>query len=135
MKLKITLDDDRTFEVDVEVAESDHSGLPPAYPVGSALLSGQVAGAPAAAAGPAVGSAAHPPVADESKVCRSPVTGIVVKIVAQPGQTLQVGDTLLVLEAMKMETNICAPVAGKVAAIDLQPGDNVQAGEVVVEFE
>ncbi len=133
MKLKITVDD-KTFEVDVEVAETDHSVLPPSYPVGSALLSGQLAGAPAAA--PVLpGAAAQTPVADEAKVCRSPVTGIVVKVVAQPGQTLQVGDTLLVLEAMKMETNISAPVAGKVAAINLKAGDNVQAGEVVVEFE
>jgi methylmalonyl-CoA carboxyltransferase small subunit len=133
VKLKITVDD-KTFEVDVEVADTDHSVLPPAYPVGSALLSGQLAGAPAAA--PRLpGAAVQKPVADEAKVCRSPVTGIVVKVVAQAGQTLQVGDTLLVLEAMKMETNISAPVAGKVAAINLKAGDNVQAGEVVVEFE
>jgi methylmalonyl-CoA carboxyltransferase small subunit len=133
VKLKITVDD-KTFEVDVEVAETDHSVLPPSYPVGSALLSGQLAGAPATVP-PLQGVAGQAPVADESKVCRSPVTGIVVKVVAQAGQTLQVGDTLLVLEAMKMETNISAPVAGKVAAINLKAGDNVQAGEVVVEFE
>jgi biotin carboxyl carrier protein len=59
----------------------------------------------------------------------------VVKVLAQVGQTLQVGDSLLVLEAMKMETDICAPVSGKVVAIKLKPGDNVQAGEVVMEFE
>jgi biotin carboxyl carrier protein len=56
-------------------------------------------------------------------------------VLAQVGQTLQVGDSLLVLEAMKMETEISAPVSGKVAAINLKPGDNVQAGSVVVEFE
>jgi methylmalonyl-CoA carboxyltransferase small subunit len=55
--------------------------------------------------------------------------------VAQPGQTLQVGDILLVLEAMKMETNITAPVAGKVAAIKVGPGESVQSGQIVVEFE
>ena len=37
-------------------------------------------------------------VADEAKVCRSPVSGIVVKVLAQVGQTLQVGDSLLVRE-------------------------------------
>jgi methylmalonyl-CoA carboxyltransferase small subunit len=72
---------------------------------------------------------------NEEKVCRSPVSGIVVKVVAQPGQTLQVGDILLVLEAMKMETNITAPVAGKVAAIKVGPGESVQSGQIVVEFE
>lgn len=133
MKLKITLDD-RTFEVEVEVAESDHSALPPAYPVGSALLSGQYA--PAAPVPAAAGSSsAVTPVENEEKVCRSPVTGIVVKVLAQPGQALQPGDSLVVLEAMKMETHVCAPVAGKVKAIRVQAGDTVQAGEVVIELE
>ena len=133
MKLKITVEG-RSYEVDVEVAEADHAVLPPSYPVGSALLSGQVAGAPVAARTPAE-PAAPLAAADEAKVCRSPVSGIVVKVLAQVGQTLQVGDSLLVLEAMKMETEISAPVSGKVAAMSLKPGDNVQAGAVVVEFE
>jgi methylmalonyl-CoA carboxyltransferase small subunit len=133
VKLRITVDD-KTYEVDVEVAAVDHATLPPSYPVGSALLSGQVAATPAAPSAPR-GAAVHSPVADEAKVCRSPVTGIVTRVVAQAGQTLQVGDTLLVLEAMKMETNISAPVAGRVAAMKLSVGDNVQAGEVVIEFE
>jgi methylmalonyl-CoA carboxyltransferase small subunit len=125
VKLKITVEG-RSYEVDVEVAEADHAVLPPSYPVGSALLSGQLASVPVAT---------PQTVADEAKVCRSPVSGIVVKVLAQVGQTLQVGDSLLVLEAMKMETDICAPVSGKVAAMNLKPGDNVQAGSVVVEFE
>jgi methylmalonyl-CoA carboxyltransferase small subunit len=72
---------------------------------------------------------------NEEKVCRSPVSGIVVRIVSQPGQSLQVGDILLVLEAMKMETNITAPVAGKVKMIRVGQGESVQAGQLLVEFE
>lgn len=130
MKLRITLND-RTFEVDVEVAEADTAALPPAYPIGSAVLSGSVASAPPArrASDPAVA-----PTVDEAKVCRSPVSGIVVRLIAQPGQNLQVGDPLMVLEAMKMETNITAPIAGRVAALRVAQGDNVQSGQVVVEF-
>jgi len=41
----------------------------------------------------------------------------------------------VILEAMKMETNITAPVAGKVADIKVKKGDSVQAGQIVVEFE
>lgn len=126
MKLKITLND-KTFEVDVEVAEADTATLPPAYPIGSAVLSGSVASAPLPVANDAA--------VDESKVCRSPVSGIVVRLIAQPGQALQVGDPLMVLEAMKMETNITAPIAGRIAAIHVTQGDNVQSGQVVVEFE
>lgn len=129
MKLRITLND-KTYEVDVEVAEADTASLPPAYPIGSAALSGSVAGAPAAAA-----AAPRSETVDEAKVCRSPVSGFVVRLIAQPGQALQVGDPLMVLEAMKMETNITAPIAGRVAALRVAQGDNVQSGQVVVEFE
>lgn len=128
MKLRITLNG-KTFEVDVEVAETDNANLPPAYPVGSAVLSGSVAGAP-----PAPAATDSAPV-DEDKVCRSPVSGIVVRLIAQPGQQLQVGDALMVLEAMKMETNITAPIAGRIAALHVTRGDNVQAGQVVVTFD
>ena len=127
MKLRITLND-KTFEVDVEVAEADTAALPPAYPIGSAVLSDSVAGAPPA---PVTNDAA----VDEAKVCRSPVSGIVVRLIAQPGQNLQVGDPLMVLEAMKMETNITAPIAGRIAALRVAQGDNVQSGQIVVEFE
>ena len=84
-------------------------------------------------------SAGTPPgdnkVVDEFKVCRSPVSGIVIKIATQVGQSLQPGDVLFVLEAMKMETNITAPAAGKIAAIPVSKGISVQAGQVVVELE
>ena len=129
MKLNITIDG-KTYEVDVEVAEADHAGLPPAYPIGSARLAGSVVG------GPGPGAAARAvPVEKEAKVGRRPVAGLVGEDGAQPGQSLQVGDSLMVLEAMKMETNITAPVAGKVATTKVKPGDTVQADEVVVEFE
>lgn len=134
MKLRIQIND-KTFEVDVEVAETDHASLPPAYPVGSAVLAGSHAGAPLASTAMAPPAGAPGAAADEDKVCRSPVSGIVMRLIAQPGQALQVGDPLMVLEAMKMETNITAPIAGRVAALRVAQGDNVQAGQVVVEFE
>jgi methylmalonyl-CoA carboxyltransferase small subunit len=81
--------------------------------------------APAAEAAPA----------NEEKVCRSPVSGIVASVTAQAGQTLQAGDVLLVLEAMKMETQVTAQVAGKVAVIKVKAGESVQSGQILVEFE
>jgi methylmalonyl-CoA carboxyltransferase small subunit len=74
-------------------------------------------------------------VADEGKICRSPIAGTVAKIPIQVGQTIQVNDVLLILEAMKMETVITAPIAGKVAKINANVGDFVQSGQVLVEFE
>jgi methylmalonyl-CoA carboxyltransferase small subunit len=73
-------------------------------------------------------------VADEAKVCRSPITGIVRRVSAQVGQSIQPNDVLLVLEAMKMETVITSPVAGKVARVNVKVGDPVEGGQVLVEL-
>ncbi len=129
MKLKVTIDG-RTYEVDVEAAEPEVAvQAPRQFAVQPAPV--RVPAAPAPAAPPVEQG---PPV-DEKKVCRSPVSGIVVRVAAQVGQTLQTGDVLIVLEAMKMETNITAPNAGKIAALKVNQGDSVQSGQVVVEFE
>jgi len=73
--------------------------------------------------------------ADESKVCRSPVAGIVMRVCVQPGQPLQVDDLIVVLEAMKMETSVIAPIAGKVKSIKVVPGEAVKLNQILVEFE
>jgi methylmalonyl-CoA carboxyltransferase small subunit len=74
-------------------------------------------------------------VADEGKVCRSPIAGTVAKVPIQAGQEIKINDILMVLEAMKMETVITAPYAGKVAKINAKVGDFVQSSQVLVEFE
>jgi methylmalonyl-CoA carboxyltransferase small subunit len=127
VKLKINIDE-KTYEVDVEASEPDA----PAAPRGYAMDPSPVR---VAAASPAPVKPVDASPVNESKVCRSPVSGIVVRAVTQAGQTLQVGDVLLILEAMKMETSVTSPVAGKVAAIKVAAGESVQNGQVVVEFE
>jgi methylmalonyl-CoA carboxyltransferase small subunit len=127
VKLKITIDN-KTYEVDVEVAE-EAPRVPQGYVLESAKLR-----VPAQPALPVAGAAPSGPV-NEDKVCRSPVNGTVVRVVAQPGQSIQPGDILLVLEAMKMETNITAPVTGKVARITVKAGDAVKSQQVLVELE
>jgi methylmalonyl-CoA carboxyltransferase small subunit len=128
VKFKIKVDE-RTYEVDVEAVEPEAPERAPRGYVMEPAAIRMPAGAPAAP------KSAGPEPADEAKVCRSPVTGTVVKLVAQPGQKIEAGDVLMVLEAMKMETNITAPMGGKVAAIRANAGDSVQAGQVLVEFE
>jgi methylmalonyl-CoA carboxyltransferase small subunit len=73
--------------------------------------------------------------ADETKVCRSPVAGIVARVCVQPGQQLQVDDLIVVLEAMKMETSLIAPIAGKVKSVKVGPGEAVKLHQILVEFE
>ena len=62
---------------------------------------------------------------------RSPVTANVWKIVASPGQRVQAGEKLMILEAMKMEIVVTAPVAGEVAEIRCREGALVMAGAVL----
>jgi methylmalonyl-CoA carboxyltransferase 1.3S subunit len=128
VKLKITVDG-KVYEVDVDATEPEQphpSYIPPT--VQSRM--------PAAAPPP---NAPKPPgteiVADESKVCRSPMSGVVVRVSAQIGQQIKANDVLLVLEAMKMETVVTSPVDGKIAKVNVNAGDPVQNGQVLVEFE
>ena len=131
MKLNITIDE-KTYEVEVDVAEPEAPASRP-YGVGGLNIGSAPLRVPAGATAP------PPPVdskpVNEEKVCRSPVSGVVVRVAAQVGQSLQTGDILVVLEAMKMETNITAPGPGKIAVLAVNQGDAVQAGQVVVEFE
>jgi methylmalonyl-CoA carboxyltransferase 1.3S subunit len=128
LKLKITVDG-KVYEVEVEVFEPELPHPSYAPPVGQS----RVPATPPGVAPPVPPTSA--PVANESKVCRSPFSGAVVRVSAQVGQTIQVNDVLLVLEAMKMETVITSPLAGKVAKVNVQACDAVQAGQVLVEFE
>lgn len=128
MKYRMTIDG-KTYEVELEPIEEEqqrpeYAVLPASTPRSSFPPPGAQ---PIASPGGAV--------ADESKVCRSPVAGVVVKVSAQVGQSIQASDPLMVLEAMKMETTITSPVAGKIAKVNAATGDSVQGGQVLVEFE
>lgn len=72
---------------------------------------------------------------DESKLCRSPVAGIVTRVNVEAGQSVQSGKIIVVVEAMKMENNLTAAVAAKVNSVKVKVGDSVKVSQVVVEFE
>lgn len=124
MKLKLTVDG-TAYEVDVEVAAE------PSPTLTRFLLSSGTA--PSGTEPVPPGHARAP--ATEEKVLRAPISGTVMKVNVRAGQAVEPGDTLLVLEAMKMETEITAPVQGKISLVAVQPGDPVSGGQVLVEFE
>ncbi len=62
----------------------------------------------------------------------APLGGIICKVLVKPGQKVKVGDTLCVLEAMKMETEISSFKNGTVAAINVQAGDMVAVGDILM---
>jgi methylmalonyl-CoA carboxyltransferase 1.3S subunit len=129
VKLKLTIDG-KVYEVEVDATE-------PAQPHPSYIPPIDKAQAPPTHV-PAVTAPAQTgqgTVADESKVCRSPMAGVVVRVPTQVGQQIQANDVLLVLEAMKMETVVTAPRSGKIGKINVKAGDPVQGGQILVEFE
>ncbi len=65
---------------------------------------------------------------------KAPMPGLIVGISVQPGDTVSKGDSVLVLEAMKMENLIKAPGDGIVKAIKVTKGDRVEKGQVLIEF-
>ncbi len=71
----------------------------------------------------------------EEKLCTSPVMGLVIKVNVEPGQVVEAGALLLVLEAMKMETKVTAPRAATVKSVHVKPGDPVKVNQLLVEFE
>ena len=66
---------------------------------------------------------------------KAPLPGVITSIEVAVGDEVKVGDTLLVLEAMKMANNIEAEKAGKVTAICVQPGQSVMEDDALVVIE
>lgn len=88
-----------------------------------------IAGAGSAA--PAAGSAA-PVAATGGSPVNAPLAGTVVKVLVKPGQAVAEGETIIILEAMKMETSVSAPAAGSIVEVRVQGGDSCAVGDVLV---
>ena len=64
----------------------------------------------------------------------APMPGKILEVKVADGQTVEAGELLLVMEAMKMEHRIVAPTDGVVAKVNFSTGDQVQQGDVLVEM-
>ena len=73
--------------------------------------------------------------AEEVRICRSPVNGIVVQVPVRAGDVVSAHDPMLVLEAMKMQTKLTAPFSGRLKCVNVAPGQAVRANQVLLEFE
>lgn len=92
-----------------------------------------------------VRSAVPPPKPEERTISRStstdivpvksPLPGTVTAVLVAPGAVVNKGDTLLKIEAMKMENNIHAEKPGKVVSVRVKPGDAVLQNDVLIEME
>ncbi len=66
---------------------------------------------------------------------KAPMPGLVLKVPVEVGQEIAKDDTLLILEAMKMENVVKSPTAGKIKQVKIKEGDAVNKGQVLIEFE
>jgi biotin carboxyl carrier protein len=113
------------YEVEVEEVK----GAAPAAPRVAAPAPAAPKAAPAPA--PAPKKAAQSAGAGEHSI-DAPMPGKIVKLVASVGQSVNAGDVLLILEAMKMQNEITADAAGTVKAFNVDAGNNVAAGDSLV---
>jgi biotin carboxyl carrier protein len=75
------------------------------------------------------------PARPEAMDLKAPMPGLVVRVLAEPGQLVEAGQGLIVLEAMKMENELKARAGGRIRAVRAAPGHAVEKGQVLVEFD
>ncbi len=124
-RMRITVND-QTYDVEAEILDDDQAAPPAA--------SAAVDTAP-----PVVAPAAAP---TKPKVMTdvgcvvgavpSPIAGTVISIAKSAGSEVAAGEVLLVLEAMKMNTEVTAPCAGIVTAVSVVQGDSVEEGQTLM---
>ena len=119
MRLKMTVNG-TDYVVDIE-AEPEVRAVPAPIVIGGSPGAGSTrttASVPGAAA----------------NAITAPLAGSVARILVNEGDQVEAGQVVVVLEAMKMETEITAPAAGKVVAVLVKPGDAVQGGQALIEL-
>lgn len=131
MKLRITIEN-KAYDVDVEVLDANGAmtAQAPAAPGPAGPSTPMPAPAPAA---PAPAPAA--PSGTDEKVMKSPIPGAILQLNVSPGDSVKLNQVLLVMEAMKMETNIASPQEGRIAAVHVRIGESVRQGQALVAFE
>ncbi len=67
-------------------------------------------------------------------VVKAPLPGTIIELKVKVGDAVKIGDTILIMEAMKMENNIKADKSGKITAISVNNGDSVLEGDTLVEI-
>ena len=115
-----------SYEVEVEEVGGAVTSAPRTAPAPKSASP-----APKPAAAPKAAPSAPPAGA---KNVTAPMPGNILSVKVNVGDSVNSGDVLCVLEAMKMENEIMAPSAGKVVAISVAPGNSVNTGDVLVSI-
>lgn len=144
--IDVSLDDHRDLAHSavtpgVQVRRQSSTGMiapavPSQAPAAPAAPSGEGATA-ASVPRPAAPSAAPPAASPGGGLNKmtAPMPGVILEITAAAGATVSRGDTLMILEAMKMKNGLKAPKDGTIAEIYVSVGQQVKYGETLVRFE
>jgi biotin carboxyl carrier protein len=117
-----------TYTVEVEEV-----GATAAAPAAAAVAAPVAAPAPAAAPAPKAAPTAPKATGAAGAVSvKAPMPGNIMKVNCKAGASVKKGDVLIVLEAMKMENDICAPQDGVVASVEVAQGATVETDAVLV---
>lgn len=123
------------FEVEVEVLEDDSEQLAPPMMTMPFIRSNEASSSytpfkehKPTHRRPTAGSG-------DDKKLTSPINGILLEIPVKVGQKVKENDVLLVLESMKMKTNVSSPVDGVIKEILVNVNDNIETGQVLITFE
>lgn len=131
-RLRITVEG-KAYDVTVE--ELGDNGQPGSlYPsiAGTGASTSVTTAAPLTAAHPPAATAPSAPAKPGDEV--SPLSGVVDSVEVTVGQTVNEGDKVVVIEAMKMKTQVHAHHSGTVTSIAVKPGDAVEAGHVLLSI-
>jgi biotin carboxyl carrier protein len=121
VKLKITVHG-TVYDVDVEVLEAGDE-----YPLAASPL-------PRINNGGSKASLVPKRAVPTNGVVTSPIAGTVLEIKCKEGETVEEGQVLVVVEAMKMEASINAPSSGKLSSVEAKVGDAIREGQVVARY-
>lgn len=123
-KYQITVNGN-TYEVEVEEVSSGAASAP--------VQTAPVAAAPKATAAPAAPKAAAAPAG--TKPITAPMPGTILEVKVSVGQSVKRGETMFILEAMKMENEIPATEDGVVTSVDTSKGASVATGAVLATLK
>lgn len=116
----------QTYDVIAEILDDDQPAAPRTASSASAIVETVASVAPATPAKPKSTSAIAP------GVIPSPIAGTVISIAKPVGSDVAEGDVVMVLEAMKMNTEVTSPSSGKVTAVSVNPGETVDEGQALM---
>ncbi len=117
------------YEVAVEEKQATVEGATYEYEVHGLTVTA------AAAPTPAPPAATPPSVEAGAGAVLAIMPGKIVRVMVEPGQKVEEGDPVCILEAMKMENELHARKSGTVKAVYVKPGDDVEKDQVLVEIE